>query len=119
MSQDYVREKALEAIEAASENHKDAAQLLRVWSENDDELKKALIKPFLLNICSLAIQRATTDMPNNRQDPNSDPSSLLSAIASPETLTMSSNKQPQSPPPRSSIRHQQAIAALAASFKKV
>ena len=48
MSQDYVKEKALEAIEAASEDRKDAAQLLRVWSENDDELKKALIKPFLL-----------------------------------------------------------------------
>ena len=52
MSQYYVKEKALEAIEAASEDRKDAAQLLRVWSENDDELKKALIKPFLLNICS-------------------------------------------------------------------
>ena len=118
MSQEYIKKKALEAVEAASEDHKDAAQLLRVWSENDDELKKALIKPFLLNICSLAIQRATTDMSRNRQSPSSDPSSLLSAIASPETLTMSSNKQPQSPPPRSSIRHQKAIAALAASFKK-
>ena len=118
MSQDYVKEKALEAIEAASEDPKDAAQLLRVWSENDDELKKALIKPFLLNICSLAIQRATTDTSQKRRDPSSDNSSLLSAIASPQTLTMSSNKQPQSPPPRSSIRHQKAIASLAASFKR-
>ena len=118
MSQDYVKEKALEAIEAASEDPKDAAQLLRVWSENDDELKKALIKPFLLNICSLAIQRATTDPSQKRRDPSSDNSSLLSAIASPQTLTMSSNKQPQSPPLRSSIRHQQAIASLAASFKR-
>ena len=72
MSQNYVKEKALEAIEAASEDPKDAAQLLRVWSENDDELKKALIKPFLLNICSLAIQRATTDPSQKRRDPSSD-----------------------------------------------
>ena len=36
MSQDYVKEKALEAIEAASGDRKDAAQLLRVWSVNDD-----------------------------------------------------------------------------------
>ena len=81
MSQDYVKEKALEAIEAASEDPKDAAQLLRVWSENDDELKKALIKPFLLNICSLAIQRATTDTSQKRQNPSSDNSSLLSALS--------------------------------------
>ena len=105
MSQDYVKEKALEAIEAASEDPKDAAQLLRVWSENDDELKKALIKPFLLNICSLAIQRATTDTSQKRQNPSSDNSSLLSAIASPQTLTMSRINKPQSPPPRSSRRH--------------
>ena len=94
MSQDYVKEKALEAIEAASDDRKDAAQLLRVWSENDDELKKALIKPFLLNICSLAIQRATTDTSQKRQVSSSDNSSLLSAIASPQTLTMSSKATP-------------------------
>ena len=36
MSQEYVKAKALEAIDAAGENRKDAAQLLRVWSDNDD-----------------------------------------------------------------------------------
>ena len=119
MSQEYVKAKALEAIDATGENRKDAAQLLRVWSENDEELKRELIKPFLLNICSLAIQRVTSDNADKAGDVNDNDSSLLSAIASPQPLTMSSTRQPQSPPPRSSIRHQQALATLAASFKKI
>jgi len=118
MSQEYVQKKALEAIDAAGDNRKEATQLLRVWSETDEELKRALIKPFLLNICSLAIQRVISETSEKSKTQAPDQSSLLSAIASPETLTMSSNRQPQSPPPRSSKRHQQAIAALAASYKR-
>ena len=102
MSQEYVQKKALEAIDAAGDNRKEATQLLRVWSETDEELKRALIKPFLLNICSLAIQRVISETSEKSKTQAPDQSSLLSAIASPETLTMSSNRQPQSPPPRSS-----------------
>tara|TARA_Y100000588_G_scaffold393807_1_gene511244 strand:- start:4728 stop:5087 length:360 start_codon:yes stop_codon:yes gene_type:complete len=118
MSQDYVNSKALEAIDSAGDNRKEAAQLLRVWAETDEELKKALIKPFLLNICSLAIQRVLSETTESSKRRIPDQTSLLSAIASHQTLTMSSTRQPQSPPPRSSLRHQQAMATLAASFKK-
>jgi hypothetical protein len=117
MSDEYIKIKSLEALDASGENKKEAAQLLRVWAESDAELKKSLTSPFLFNICALAIQRVSTASTSKRKNRKTDQDSLLSAIASPETLTMSSTRQPQSLPPRSSARHQKAIATLAAAFK--
>ena len=117
MSNEYIKIKSLEALDASGDNKKEAAQLLRVWAESDSELKKSLTNPFLFNICALAIQRVSAEIISKRKNRKTDQDSLLSAIASSETLTMSSVRQPQSPPPRSSARHQKAVAALAAAFK--
>ena len=118
MPQEYVKKKSLEALDASGENKQEAAQLLRVWAESDAELKSSLVNPFLSNICALAIQSASTSSQNNAIVKKANENSLLSAIASSETLTMSSTRQPQSPPPRSSARHQKAVATLAAAFKQ-
>ena len=118
MSQEYVKKKSLEALDASGENRQEAAQLLRVWAESDAELKTSLVNPFLPNICALAIQSASAGAEDNTIMEKANENSLLSAIASSETLTMSSIRQPQSPPPRSSARHQKAIATLAAAFKQ-
>ena len=118
MSQEYVKKKSLEALNASGENRQEASQLLRVWAESDAELKTSLINPFLPNICALAIQSASAGAEDNTIMKKANENSLLSAIASSETLTMSSTRQPQSPPPRSSARHQKAIATLAAAFKQ-
>ena len=59
MSQEYVKKKSLEALDASGANKQEAAQLLRVWAESDTELKNLLINPFLPNICALAIQSAS------------------------------------------------------------
>ena len=118
MSQEYVKKKCLEALDASSENSQEAAQLLRVWAESDAELKTSLINPFLPNICALAIQSASAGAEDRKIMKKANENSLLSAIASSETLTMSSTRQPQSPPPKSSARHQKAVAALAAAFKQ-
>ena len=118
MSQEYVKKKSLEALNASGENRQEASQLLRVWAESDAELKTSLINPFLPNICALAIQSASAGAEDNTIMKKANENSLLSAIASSETLTMSSIRQPQSPPPRSSARHQKAIATLAAAFKQ-
>ena len=118
MSQEYVKKKSLEALNASGENRQEAAQLLRVWAESDAELKTSLINPFLPNICALAIQSASAGANNSKIRKKASENSLLSAIASSETLTMSSTRQPQSPPPRSSVRHQKAVATLAAAFKQ-
>ena len=118
MSQEYVKKKSLEALDASGKNKQEAAQLLRVWAESDSELKNSLINPFLPNICALAIQSASASNKDSNVVKKENESSLLSAIASSETLTMSSTRQPQSPPPRSSARHQKAIATLAAAFKQ-
>ena len=118
MSQEYVKKKSLEALDASGENKQEAAQLLRVWTESDTELKNLLINPFLPNICALAIQSASAGKNDSNVVKKANENSLLSAIASSETLTMSSTRQPQSPPPRSSARHQKAIATLAAAFKQ-
>ena len=118
MSQEYVKKKSLEALNASGENRQEASQLLRVWAESDAELKTSLINPFLPNICALAIQSASAGAEDNTIMKKANENSLLSAIASSETLTMSSTRQPQSPPPRSSARHQKAVATLAAAFKQ-
>ena len=118
MSQEYVKKKSLEALDASGENRQEAVQLLRVWAESDAELKTSLINPFLHNICALAIQSASAGANNSKIRKKASENSLLSAIASSETLTMSSTRQPQSPPPRSSVRHQKAVATLAAAFKQ-
>lgn len=121
MSQDYVRLKAREALSAAGGNRREAAMLLRVWSETDPELKKSLVAPFLGNLCALAVQRAVAPVGQQRSRQRVEPvdqASLLSAIGSREAQTMSSTRQTQAPPPRSSARHRQAVATLAAAFKK-
>ena len=122
MSQEYLRIKAGEALNATSGNRREAGQLLRVWAENDSELKKALVAPFLPNLCALAIQRAVAGSKGRsarRSSQRDDAASLLSAIGSSQTQSMSSTRHNQSPPPRSSARHRQAVATLAAAFKKV
>lgn len=120
MSQDYVRQKASEALSATSGNRREAGQLLRIWSETDPDLKKALVAPFLGNLCALAVQRAaSTAAPRPPQSSSrEDSASLLSAIGSNLAQTMSTTRQNQAAPPRSSARHRQAVATLAAAFKK-
>jgi hypothetical protein len=120
MSQDYVRLKAREALSATGGDRREAGLLLQVWSESDRDLKKALVAPFLANLCALAVQRAVStggQRRAQRANPNNQ-ASLLSAIGSREAPTMSSTRQTQAPPPRSSARHRQAVATLAAAFKK-
>ena len=120
MSQRYVKLKAREALSATSGNRQEAGQLLRVWSESDPELKKALIAPFLGNLCALAVQRAVSSgTPRQpKTEARDDSASLLSTIGSNLAPTMSTTRQNQAPPPRSSARHRQAVATLAAAFKK-
>jgi hypothetical protein len=120
MAQDYVKLKAIEALGATEGNRQEAGQLLRVWSETDPDLKKALVAPFLGNLCALAIQRAaSSSVPRPpRSTAREDSTSLLSAIGSNLAQTMSTTRQTQAPPPRSSARHRQAVATLAAAFKK-
>jgi hypothetical protein len=120
MSQDYVRLKAQEALSATGGNRREAGQLLRVWAETDSDLKKALVAPFLGNLCALAVQRAaSTSTPRSpRRSEREDSTSLLSAMGSNLAQTMSTTRQTQAPPPRSSARHRQAVATLAAAFKK-
>jgi hypothetical protein len=120
MSQDYVRLKASEALSATSGNRREAGQLLRVWSESDPKLKKALVAPFLGNLCALAVQRAaSTSRPRRpRASAQEDSKALLTNIGSNLAQTMSTTRQTQAPPPRSSARHRQAVATLAAAFKK-
>lgn len=121
MSQDYVRLKAREALSATGGNRREAGQLLRVWSETDPDLKKALVAPFLGNLCALAVQRAAST--GAARQPRAaaaqdDSKALLSTIGSNLAQTMSTTRQNQAPPPRSSARHRQAVATLAAAYKK-
>ncbi len=119
MSQKHVKYKAQDALKVTGGNRREASLLLQAWCEADPELKKALFAPFISNVCALAIQRAAIS--TEKQIPSAikrkNNNDLMSAIGSRQTISMSSNRLPQSPPPRSSARHRQAMATLAASFK--
>lgn len=56
---EYVERKARDALAPADGDHQRAAELLELWCGDDARLKGALIRPFLPNICRLAIQRTT------------------------------------------------------------
>ena len=71
MAKDYVRTKALEALEVTGKNRREASMLMRVWAETDEKLKTALIAPFLNTLCALAVQRAVPIISSRRPQPAS------------------------------------------------
>jgi|GEM_PF-600031 len=129
--QDYVKAKALEAVEAADGNRHEAALLLRVWADADDKLYRALTAPLMANLTALAVQRATgasdghaigggSKKPKKgkpRKQPNTE-ADLLAAIGSRTGQTMSSIRQTAAPPPQGSARHKQAVTLLASAYRR-
>lgn len=123
MAKYYARKKALEALEATGNNRREAGLLLRVWAETDEQLKNALVTPFLNNLCALAVQRAIAGQSGRRKPgtrrarPADNAASILDALSSSGGQTMSSVRSSAPPPPSSSARHRQAVTLLAAAFK--
>lgn len=123
MAKNHAKQKALEALEATGNNRREASLLLRVWAESDEKLKADLVRPFLNNICALAVQsaaagRATLRKPaSGRKRPADNAASLLNAISGGGAQTMSSTRNSAPPPPASSARHRQAVTLLASAFK--
>lgn len=123
--QDYVRAKALEALDAAAGNRHEASLLLRVWADADDKLYRALAAPVLNNLAALAVQRAAGASDGRRIsrpaggpiNPNPE-TDLLAAIGSKTAQTMSSNRQAVSRPSMGSARHKQAVTVLASAYRR-
>ena len=119
---DYVDSKAQDALAEAKGDHRRAAELLEIWCGDDARLKGALIRPFLPNICRLAIQRATAK-------PTKAARARIKGTALDLVIDALQEKQgkrrlepaiPQ-PPPRpaeASPKHSRALQALASSYKK-
>ena len=57
MSRAYLTQKTKEALAACAGDRRDAALLLRAWSDGDIALREALVAPFMTNLCALAVQR--------------------------------------------------------------
>lgn len=119
---DYVDSKAQDALAEAKGDHRRAAELLEIWCGDDARLKGALIRPFLPNICRLAIQRATA-RPTKAARAKIKGTALDLVI---DALQEKAGKRrldpaiPQ-PPPRpaeASPKHSRALQALASSYKK-
>lgn len=119
---DYVERKAQDALAEAQGDHRRAAELLEIWCGDDARLKGALIRPFLPNICRLAIQRATAK-PTKAARAKIKGTALDLVI---DALQEKAGKRrldpaiPQ-PPPRpaeASPKHSRALQALASSYKK-
>ncbi len=124
--QDYVTKKALEAVEAADGNRHEAALLLRVWADADEQLYRALTGPIMNNLAALAIQRATQGsdgrqvgaQKRKRRSSAIKETDLLAAIGSTRGQTMSSVRQTAAPPRQGSARHKQAVTLLASAYRR-
>ncbi|MEQ8394188.1 hypothetical protein [Thalassobaculum sp.] len=117
--QDYVKAKALEALEATGGNRHEASLLLRVWAEADAKLYKAMTAPLLNNLAALAIQRAVgrADRVGRPRAPIRE-AELLAALGSRNGQSMSSTRSVGSPPPQGSVRHKQAVTLLASAYRR-
>ncbi len=119
---EYVDRKARDALAEADGDHRRAAEILENWCNDDAKLKGALMRPFLPNICRLAIQRATAR-------PTKDARAKIKGTALDlviDALQEKAGKRridpaiPQ-PPPRpaeASTKHSSAMKALASAYKK-
>ena len=117
----YLIQKTKEALAACAGDRRDAALLLRAWSDGDTALREALVAPVMTNLCALAVQRVATNntakaAPAERA-PANQASDLLRAIGDKHAETMTSTRGRGGPPPRGSARHRQALTALASAFK--
>jgi hypothetical protein len=131
MSDSYVERKARDALNKAKGDRRDAAQLLATWVEDDVRLKNGLIRPFLANICRLAIQRAEAgdrpSMTGGKRPRESGPTAIddvvrsllgTSGKAAPKKRPDPAIPQPAPRPVEASGKHQRTMQALASSFKK-
>ena len=119
---EYVDRKARDALAQADGDHQRAAEILEVWCGDDARLKGALIRPFLPNICRLAIQRATAR-------PTKDARAKVKGTAIDLVIDALQEKagkrridpaipQPAPKPQEASPKHAKALQALASSYKK-
>ena len=128
--QDYVKAKALEAMEAADGNRHEAALLLRVWADADEKLYRALTAPLMANLTALAVQRASgasdghsiggqgRKKKGGKRREGIAEADLLAAIGSRSGQTMSSYRQSAAPPGQGSARHKQAVTLLASAYRR-
>jgi hypothetical protein len=120
---EYVDRKAREALTEAGGDQRRAAEILEFWCGNDARLKGALIRPFLPNICRLAVQRATA-RPSAKEARAKVKGTALDLVI--DALQENAGKRrldpaiPQPPPKpvEASAKHARAMQALATSFKR-
>ncbi|MBM3534013.1 MAG: hypothetical protein FJX60_13360 [Alphaproteobacteria bacterium] len=119
---EYVDRKARDALAEAEGDRQAAAALLENWCSNDARLKGELMRPFLPNICRLAIQRATSK-PTKDQRARVKGTAIDLVI---DTLQTKAGKrrlepaipQPAPKPAEASVKHTKAMQALASAYKK-
>lgn len=119
---EYVERKARDALAQVDGDHQRAAELPELWCGDDARLKGALIRPFLPNICRLAIQRATA-RPTKSARAKIKGTAIDLVI---DALQEKAGKrrvepaipQPAPKPAEASVKHARAMQTLASAFKK-
>lgn len=120
---EYVDRKTREALTEAGGDHRRAAEILEFWCGNDARLKGALIRPFLTNICRLAVQRATAK-PSATDARAKVKGTALDLVI--DALQEKAGKrrlepaipQPAPKPAEASPKHTSALKALASAYKR-
>lgn len=119
---EYVDRKARDALAEAEGDHQRAAGLLELWCGNDARLKGDLMRPFISNICRLAIQRATAK-PSKEARAKIKGTALDLVIGALQDKAGKRRLEPAIPQPapkpaEASPKHAKALQALASSYKK-
>lgn len=121
MTDDNVRTKITEALEATGGNRHDAQKLLITWAVRDPQLLLGITKPHLKAIAASLIEHATrekTDKPDNGPD-NFTKTAIDDIVASAAGVRGSDKRRHTNvPPPKSTERQASTMRKLAAAFTK-
>ena len=115
MSEDYLRAKIKEAMDASCGERRDAQKLLITWAVRDPVLLLGLTKPHLKAIVAARIDQAGRPSKASGGSDHFSKSDVDAIIAS---RPLGEKRSPVVPPPKSSTRQASVMHQLAAAFRK-
>ncbi len=118
MTEEYVRAKVKEALDASDGDKHDAQKLLITWAVRDQPLLLGLAKPHLKAIIAARIDHA---MRPPKKSGGGDKNAKFSKSEIDEMIAsrpLGEKRSPVLPPPKSSIRQASVMHHLADAFKK-
>jgi hypothetical protein len=124
MTDDYVRLKVKEALNATDGDRHDAQKLLITWAVRDPALLLGVAKPHLKAIAAALIEHAARAKPSSSDGIEDEGPDSLSRTAIDDIVAQTAKnpfdkrKKSNLPPPKSTERQASTMRKLAAAFTK-